>query len=671
MTKIAPFSNWLPLVHRNSLLAAVLGTVAGLCPLPARAGIPDWMRAATLQPLSTYPDDTAAVIVFDEQVTTVKDKGEIDTTYRRVYKILRPEGDRFGRLTVYFDSETSLASLKGWALTDDSKEYEVKEKDAIETTPFLGMLFRDTRLKTLRIPAANPGSFIGYEYQQRRRPFVLQDTWYFQEDIPVRHTRFVLRIPSNWDVKPRWQNSSAVDPHGSGSDKWVWELENISAVEEEQDMPAWQAVAGRLSVSYTAPDRGRQAASFDSWDDVGRWVSDLSSDRRRSSPEIRQKALELTARASTWLDKVRALATFVQNDVRYVAIEVGIGGYQPHPAADVFANRYGDCKDKATLLSVMLAEIGVKSYYVLIHTDRGVVSPDIPTLAFNHVILAIALPPDFDMGSSSVVMRDARVGPLLLFDPTSTHNPIGSLPAPEQDSSALLVTDGGGTIVRTPLAPAGENKLLRIARLSLGPDGALSGEVTEMRRGAVAAELRSSILSAREGDRSKVLEKIIAYSLSDFAIQNPTADGLDAKDDVLTLRYSLRAEGYAQQAGDLMLLRPRVLGVKGEDLLQDKPRKYSVDLRYPSLQGDSYEITLPPGYIVDELPAPVTAQSPGWSYSSSAEVKNGILTYKRVFERKTELVPLSGFDEMKAFYRRVATDERALAVLKQSAPPAK
>ena len=612
-----------------------------------------------------------AVIVFDEQVTTVKDKGEIDTTYRRVYKILRPEGERFGRLTVYFDSETSLASLKGWALTYDNKDYEVKEKDAIETTPFLGALYRDTRLKTLRIPAANPGSFVGYEYQQRRRPFILQDTWYFQEEIPVRHTRFALHLPSNWDVKPYWQNSSSVDPHGSGSDKWVWDLENIPAVEEEQDMPAWQAVAGRLRVSYFPPDRGRQAASFDSWSDVGRWISDLTSDRRRATPEIHQKALELTAKATTWLDKVRALATFVQNDVRYVAVEIGIGGYQPHSAADVFTNRYGDCKDKVTLLSTMLAEIGVKSYYLLIHTNRGVVSPEIPTLEFNHVILAIALPADVDVSSSSAVMHDEHLGSFLLFDPTSTHHPLGSLPSNEQDSSALLVSESGGTIVRTPLAPSAENRLLRVAKLTLGADGTLAGEVTEMRRGAVAAELRTAIQSAKEGDRTKVLERIVAYSLSGFGIQNPIADGLDAKDDVLTLRYTLRAEGYAQQAGDLLLLRPRVLGVKGENILEDKPRKYSVDLQYPSLQGDSYEITLPPEYEMDELPAPVTAQSPQWSYSSSAEVKNGVLTYKRVFERKTVLVPLSGYEEMKSFYRRVATDERALAVLKKAAPAPK
>ena len=72
------------------------------------------------------------------------------------------------------------------------------------------------------------------------------------------------------------------------------------------------------------------------------------------------------------LDRIKVLARFAQRDIRYAAIEIGIGGFQPHPASQVFSNRYGDCKDKATILSAMLAQIGVKSYYMPIHTDRGV-----------------------------------------------------------------------------------------------------------------------------------------------------------------------------------------------------------------------------------------------------------------------------------------------------------
>src|SRR5208283_3003611 len=104
-----------------------------------------------------------------------------------------------------------------------------------------------------------------------------------------------------------------------------------------------------------------------------------------------------TAAAPTLLAKIQALAAFVQDDIRYVAIELGIGGYQPHAAADVLRHRYGDCKDKATLLSAMLREIGVASYYVIINSERGSLTTAAPpNIEFNHAILAIALPDGVD-----------------------------------------------------------------------------------------------------------------------------------------------------------------------------------------------------------------------------------------------------------------------------------
>src|SRR5436190_14403127 len=109
---------------------------------------------------------------------------------------------------------------------------------------------------------------------------------------------------------------------------------------------------------------------------------------------MRALVKELSAGVAS-IDAIRALAGFAQRDVRYIAVEVGIGGFQPHRATDVFANRYGDCKDKATLLRAMLHEIGIESHYVLVNATRGMVDPKLPTAgSFNHVILAIKVPAD-------------------------------------------------------------------------------------------------------------------------------------------------------------------------------------------------------------------------------------------------------------------------------------
>jgi transglutaminase-like putative cysteine protease len=142
----------------------------------------------------------------------------------------------------------------------------------------------------------------------------------------------------------------------------------------------------------------------------------------------------------TPLGKMNRLAQFVQHDIRYVAIELGIGGWQPHAAPEVFSHRYGDCKDKATLLSSMLREIGIDSYHVSINTERGSVTPDVPAhLAFNHVILAIKLPDGLDDPTLVATLRDPKLGKILFFDPTDELTPFGQIAGNLQANYGLLV----------------------------------------------------------------------------------------------------------------------------------------------------------------------------------------------------------------------------------------
>src|SRR6266478_4446180 len=114
-----------------------------------------------------------------------------------------------------------------------------------------------------------------------------------------------------------------------------------------------------MSLALIPP--GSANRGFQKWSEMGIWYSSLLVNRRDSSPAMKQKVGELTAHSPTASAKMRALADFMQKDIRYVAIELGIGGFQPHPAQETFSRRYGDCKDKATLLSSMLKEVGIDS----------------------------------------------------------------------------------------------------------------------------------------------------------------------------------------------------------------------------------------------------------------------------------------------------------------------
>jgi hypothetical protein len=369
------------------------------------------------------------------------------------------------------------------------------------------------------------------------------------------------------------------------------------------------------------------------------------------------------------LDKVKALAAYLQREIRYVAIEIGIGGYQPHAAQEVFAKRYGDCKDKATLLSTMLSEVGVTSYYVIVNINRGTVARDFPSArSFNHVILAIRLPEEALVPNLYTLRKHDRLGSLLFFDPTDRMTPLGYLPPSEQANFGLLVTEEGGELLPLPLQPPSTNRLLREAKLTLDPTGTLAGEVREVRWGSPATFLREQLLEAPPGQRSKVLESFLGRFLGSFRLTGAQVENLERFDQNLILSYGFVSDDYAQRAGNLLLVRPRVLGEKTSTLLEKKERKYPVEFSDASLQTDIFEISIPAGYQEDELPPPVQAESSFGEYRSKTEVAGNLLRYTRTYQIKEVWIPTERLEEFKKFFRQVAADERASAVLKRAAP---
>lgn len=662
------FWKWRKWVSGSRTLGVGLVAVLLVGSLPAGAGTPDWLRAAARTSLPDYPEETEAVMLLNEQITTVSSRGEIKTRYRIAYKILRPEGSRYGLVRVYFDNETRLTYLNAWSLPAGEKAYEVKQKEAVETSPFSGFLFEDKRLKWLQIPATHPGNVVGYEYEQKRRPFILQDSWEVAQSIPVRRARYTLRLPKGWEFEAYWVHCPRQEPQPGGKDGWVWELTEIPAVETEPAMPDWRAVAARLVVSFF-PARGQvPGESHASWQDVGRWYARLARPTRQGTPEIQQKVAELTAAQPTLLDKIEALAAFLQREVRYVAIEIGIGGYQPHSAQAVFANRYGDCKDKATLLATMLGELGVESHYVLVNLRRGVVAPEAPTVrSFNHVILAVRLPEEVEGSGFYAVQEHTELGRLLFFDPTDELTPFGYLPTSLQANHGLLVTEEGGELLELPLLSPNLNRLLRVGKFVLTVSGDLTGAVKEIRSGAPAVWRRSVLLTAPGGERVKVLEQALVRDLGGFLLQGAWVKNLEEYDENLVLDYRLTADKYARRVGNLLLVRPRVLGRKAWTLLEgQEERKYPVEFPGTSMESDIVEIRLPTGYQVDELPPPLDLVNDFAEYHSAAEVEGGLLRYRRNYIVKDVLVPTERLAELKEFFRQIATDERNQAVFKRT-----
>ena len=322
-------------------------------------------------------------------------------------------------------------------------------------------------------------------------------------------------------------------------------------------------------------------------------------------------------------------------------------------------------------MSSMLSQIGVESFYVVINSERGSVIPGTPPSigGFNHVVLAIKVPDGVSDSSLVAVVQHPRLGSLLYFDPTNELTPFGEIGGYLQANYGLLVTPEGGELVELPKQAPAMNSIQRAGVLSLDLNGTLKGEVSEKRIGDRAWSERERLRTVtKDADRIKPIEELLAGSLSLFHVTKATVTNLNQTDQPFGFNYTFEAQGYAKNAGGLLLVRPRVLGVKSSGVLETKePRKFPIEFDGPSHDTDTFDITIPEGLVVDDVPPPVDADYGFASYHAKTEVKGNVIHYSRTFEVKELSVPVAKTDELKKFYRIIAGDERNTVVLKATA----
>lgn len=630
----------------------------------AAVSAPDWVKTAAAQKLPAYPTETKAVVVLQETVYTVLPNGSAERHVRRVVKILRPQGRERGVAYVFFNRDEKLNYFHVWSIGPDGHEYELKDKDQTEYGGSDDLLYSDERVRVGKPPAIDPGGFMAYEYSQKMRPYAAEADWDFQSSIPVRKSTYTLELPPGWEYRDYWFRHPKVSPTETGPNHWQWQLENIPAIDMEDVplAPAEDAYEGRMAIAYFGSGLPRTGKD---WAAIGVWYERLTSDRAVATPEITSKAQELVAGKADFADRVQSVAEFAQSQIRYVAIEIGIGGYQPHAAQDIYHNRHGDCKDKATLLITMLSAVGIKANYVLVDTERGVISPDVPSTHGNHMITAIEVPSGYTSERFHSVIQAKSGKRFLIFDPTWEYTPFGQLEPELQGSYGLLLDGADSEAVRLPTLSPTDNLVERKGQFVLQADGTLKGQVTERRSGDMASHRRYLYSEKTEKDQREAFEKILREDFSSFTLESSTAENLKPLNTPLTLKYSVTAPNYAKQTGPLLLFRPRIIG-SDSLTLNRKERVYPLDLSRTRVVRDVFEVQLPAGYTVDELPDPVQLDTSFASYSSRSEFKDNTLRYTREYTvRKVEL-PAEDYGELQRLVGRIEADERNNAVLKKT-----
>ena len=357
-------------VGRFTAKAAVVLALTSTCAWASSNSVPDWVRTAAQQPLPMLPETTKAVVLLDDETYTVDARGQAVEHDRRVIKILRPQGRDDAYPVVWFDKDSKILSLHAWSIDPAGHEYAVKDNEMLEGSP-PGEGNNSSRTSSSRSPtrpAAIPAASSPTSTRERERPYLTETDWLFQDDLPRITQSFTLDLPPGYTYTTIWAHHPKLEAIDLEHQRYRWEMNNEPAIDLDRVpmSPSAESLAGRMTVHYAGPSLAFPEDG--TWRGIGEWYTALSHDRLAATPEITAKAAELTAGKTDFYDKAEAIADFVQKQIRYFVIEMGIGGYQPHFAADIFRGRYGDCKDKATLLSAMLSTVGIHSDLVMVDT---------------------------------------------------------------------------------------------------------------------------------------------------------------------------------------------------------------------------------------------------------------------------------------------------------------
>jgi tetratricopeptide (TPR) repeat protein len=577
-----------------------------------------------------------ARVLYDAAVTRVHVNGLSETFQQRVVEILdergaRAEGDFDIRYTPDTQSVEVRTSRVYKANGDILEAISTEETDQSE--PWYG-LYYDVRAQVVRFSSLSPGDVIDVEYVVsdvgRRNLFAdyFGDLHFFQETVPRVESRWVLIAPKQKQLyfnTPRLANLEHTDEVIGDERIYSWKAHDVAKVDAEPGMPGYSELAAYVHVS-----------TYKTWDDVALWYTGLVKPQLEPNAAIQRAVKDAIKGLKDERAKIRAVYDLVVKRTRYVGLEFGIHGYQPYKVAQVFARKFGDCKDKASLLVVMLKEAGIGASLVLARTRQGGdLDREPASLApFDH---AIAYVPKYD----------------LYLDGTAEFSGADELPAQDQDIPVLQVN--AGKLVRTPVLPPERNRVATTWRVALDASGAAIVDEQLGISGEAAHEWRQHYQSP--GERNEKYEQAWngKHPGAKIAALEMMLDDLEKPVEVhagIEVPHWARPEGEGAQA---TLVLP-ALG-READMLRSyarlSSRKHDLVLGYPWRQEERVVVTLPPGYSPRRLPESRTAQAPFGTFQITVEAKAGQVVVTATLEVKRHRIAQADYAAFRSFCAEV------------------
>jgi cellulose synthase operon protein C len=591
----------------------------------------------------------AAGILHHRVAVKVLPNGLTERLDHRIVRILDDRGTRQQAVqSMAFDPAESMVDVRRARVRRKNgaiEEIGVTRMMALASAGY--RMYYDQRAMQVHFAGLRPGDTLEVAFVQRDVALRNKFDEYFGDMVPVqgieprKHVEYVLEAPAD---KPLYFNHRVRSKRSDDGELVVYRhvAKDVPGIKPEPGMPGWAEIARYLHVS-----------TYRTWDDVGRWYWGLVREQLVVDDDIRAGVREAVAGLPPEADdraKVEAIYEHVVRNTRYVGLEFGIHGYKPYRTTDIYSRRFGDCKDKASLLKVMLAEVGIDSHLVLVRTrDQGVVPGKPASLAvFNHAITYV---PSLD----------------LWLDGTAEWSGATELPAGDQGASVLVVQDGKGAQFRTiPVSTAADNLRSTQQTVRLDASGRASVRHDVTVHGAAASTLRYQFQSPEQ--RQERITKVLGDVFGGVEIETVAAPRIGEIGTPVHLDVTMRVPAWARAQGG-GALRFRVLGkesglVQGLAPLAERRHDLVIDVPYVEQQSIRYE--LPAGHGFSRLPTGTRVESPVGEFTLEVERVGDGAVVRSALQLDEHRITPEQYGAFREFLRRVdASLEQTFEVSKE------
>ncbi len=647
------------------LLTLLIGSAWPLraqSPIVTPAGDPsvqdDTIYRLTVNP-ADHPEESWAYLL-DDGIVRLEADGRYTETYRQVVQILRDDAvDQWQEHSFgYAPGHQKLTINWIRVLNSDGTVISAKPSQMQESDVPAEMgdpVYSDAHRIRASLSGVKKGVLVDYSYtlveEKPYRPGDYYGGWSVTTGLTTRRSRYMVDVPASMPLSIVERNLNFKRTERVTHDRrvYTWAAQDVPRIKGEPFAADSNAVV--MSVAW---------APRDSWAAVGAWFASLAHPGFTLTPSAAATVHGIVAQARTLDDSVRAVHKWVTQDIRYVSIDFGIGGYRPRSADSVIATGFGDCKDKAMLFVAAMHTLGVVAYPVLLNAGGAVVRALPSKNQFDHLIAAVKRPTGYTY-----------------TDLTDDLRPYGELPTGDQGEFGVIVhPDGSTEQVTLPEDPPSVNTVLDSLVGTLSADGAFHGVFSELTEGSRATSLRSTFSNPFDSTQRANATRTLATRLFTGA-SGDSLTTFNGKDFAAVPRFRLLVsdDDALMHSGPMDVLTlpyqpPTDLADLANALAAQPPRKFTIDAASvigPISTTKVFRLTLPDGWTV-QVPKDVEAVSPFGSYSVRYAQNGREFDVVRTLSGTRGVLAPDRITDLIAWARTVSTDDAKFVVLQHAAP---